>query len=140
VAYAAKRGTAAEDGSGANSPFAEATLASLEELGLEINFLFRRVRDQVLARTNRRQEPFLYGSLPSEPPFFKAVMPHYWHRGLPDPVDSCCWHSEKVLERCTNMPANSRHSARASAGREHAVLEPALVSPFNLSACGDCHD
>ena len=65
VAYAAKHGTAAEDGSGANSPFAEAMLASLEELGLEINFLFRRVRDQVLARTNRRQEPVLYGSLPT---------------------------------------------------------------------------
>ena len=46
VAYAAKHGTTAEDGSGANSPFAEALLANLEEPGLEIKFLFRRVRDQ----------------------------------------------------------------------------------------------
>jgi hypothetical protein len=30
---------------------------------LEINLLFRRVRDQVLARTNNGQEPFTHGSL-----------------------------------------------------------------------------
>jgi tetratricopeptide (TPR) repeat protein len=72
VAYAAKHGTVAEDGSGANSPFAEALLGHLEEPGLEINFLFRRVRDQVLTRTGRRQEPYLYGSLPSESLYFKV--------------------------------------------------------------------
>jgi tetratricopeptide (TPR) repeat protein len=73
VAYAAKHGTVAEDGNdGANSPFAEALLANLEEPGLEINFLFRKVRDQVLAKTARRQEPYLYGSLPSESLFFKS--------------------------------------------------------------------
>jgi tetratricopeptide (TPR) repeat protein len=75
VAYAAKHGTVAEDGAGANSPFAEAMLVNLEEPGLEINFLFRKVRDQVLAATNKRQEPFLYGSLPSESLFFKFAAP-----------------------------------------------------------------
>lgn len=75
VAYAAKHGTTAEDGSGTNSPFAEALLANLEEPGLKINFLFRRIRDQVLASTNRRQEPFLYGSLPSESLFFRPPAP-----------------------------------------------------------------
>ena len=66
VAYSAKHGTTAEDGSGANSPFAEALVANTEEPGLEINFLFRKVRDQVLAKAAKRQEPYLYGSLPSE--------------------------------------------------------------------------
>jgi tetratricopeptide (TPR) repeat protein len=75
VAYSAKHGTTAEDGRGGNSPFAEAMLANLEQPGLEINFLFRRVRDQVLASTNGRQEPFLYGSLPSESLFFKIAAP-----------------------------------------------------------------
>jgi tetratricopeptide (TPR) repeat protein len=75
VAYAAKHGTVAEDGAGANSPFAEAMLENLEEPGLEINYLFRKVRDQVLAATNKRQEPFLYGSLPSERLFFKFAAP-----------------------------------------------------------------
>ncbi len=73
VAYAAKHGNVAEDGAGKNSPFTEAILAHIEEPGLEINFLFRRVRDAVRAKTERRQEPFVYGSLGSEPLFFKTA-------------------------------------------------------------------
>jgi hypothetical protein len=38
-----------------------------------INLLFRRVRDQVLARTNNGQEPFTYGSLPGEEFYFKQA-------------------------------------------------------------------
>ena len=45
VAYAAKHGTTADDGTGKHSPFTEALLAHIEEPGLEINFLFRKVRD-----------------------------------------------------------------------------------------------
>lgn len=40
VAYSAKHGTLAQDGAGANSPFATALADYLEEPGLEINFLF----------------------------------------------------------------------------------------------------
>jgi hypothetical protein len=43
----------------------------IAEPGLEINLLFRKVRDDVLARTNRQQEPFTYGSLPAQQFFFK---------------------------------------------------------------------
>jgi hypothetical protein len=38
---------------------------------LEINKLFRGVRDDVLLATARRQEPFVYGSLPFEDFFFR---------------------------------------------------------------------
>jgi len=67
VAFAAKEGTTADDGSGKNSPFASALLANLKTRGLEISFLFRRVRDQVMSETGGRQEPFVYGSLSSVP-------------------------------------------------------------------------
>jgi hypothetical protein len=40
--------------------------------GVEIGKFFRLVRDDVLAATARRQEPFVYGSLPSEDFFFVA--------------------------------------------------------------------
>ena len=73
VAYAAKHGTTALDGDGANSPFTKALLGSLEVPNLEVNFLFRRVRDEVRASTQRQQEPFLYGSLGSEPLYFKST-------------------------------------------------------------------
>ena len=51
VAYAAKEGTVASDGAGRNSPYSEALLAHLEEPGLEVGLLFRKVRDAVLAST-----------------------------------------------------------------------------------------
>ena len=63
VAYAARDGTVADDGTGRNSPFTTALLRHMETPGLEINFLFRRVRDDVITATGRRQEPFVYGSL-----------------------------------------------------------------------------
>ncbi len=66
VAYSAKQGTLAEDGAGRNSPFASSLLAHIEQQNLEINFLLRTIRDDVLKATNRRQEPYTYGSLGAE--------------------------------------------------------------------------
>jgi tetratricopeptide (TPR) repeat protein len=72
VAYAAKGGEIALDGAGSNSPFVGALLKHLPTPGLEIGKLFRQVRDDVLAATSRKQEPFVYGSLPGED-FFVAT-------------------------------------------------------------------
>jgi len=71
VAYAAKHGQVALDGTNANSPFVTSLIKNLPTPGLEINLLFRKVRDEVLQETGRRQEPFTYGSLPSEAFYFK---------------------------------------------------------------------
>jgi TPR repeat protein len=73
VAFAAKEGTTAADGDGRNSPFATALLSNIEEPGLEIGLLFRRVRDEVLISTGGDQEPFLYGSLSSEGFYLKPA-------------------------------------------------------------------
>ena len=73
VAYAAKAGQVAHDGDDGNSPFMKALLKRLKQPGLEISMLFRFVRDDVLAATGRQQEPFVYGSLPSEPFYFRAA-------------------------------------------------------------------
>jgi uncharacterized caspase-like protein len=71
VAYAAKHGQTALDGASGNSPFVSALVRNLDTPGLEINLLFRKVRDDVLTATGKRQEPFTYGSLPSEPFYFR---------------------------------------------------------------------
>ena len=71
VAYAAKDGTVAADGEGGNSPFTAAILQHIETPGLEINFLFRNVRDDVVRATKREQQPFVYGSLSREAIFLK---------------------------------------------------------------------
>ena len=72
VAYSAKEGTVAADGEGRNSPYTTALLAHLEEPGLEVGLMFRKVRDAVLAATGGRQEPFVYGSLSSEGAYLAA--------------------------------------------------------------------
>jgi uncharacterized caspase-like protein len=65
VAYATKDGSTAEDGSGRNSPY---TAALLQHLDLEedIAIVLRRVRQAVLLATDKRQEPWEYGSLVGE--------------------------------------------------------------------------
>lgn len=63
VAYAARAGTTASDGTGSNSPFTAALMRNLLIPGLDIRLALGQVRDDVLAATSREQEPFVYGSL-----------------------------------------------------------------------------
>ena len=72
VAYAARDGQVAADGTGSNSPFTKAFLENVNKPGVEINMLFRRIRDDVFNSTGRTQEPFTYGSLPSENFYFSV--------------------------------------------------------------------
>lgn len=70
VVYAAKHGQVALDGTGANSPFAAALVKRMSVPGVEINKIFRLIRDDVMEATAGRQEPFTYGSLPGREDFF----------------------------------------------------------------------
>jgi len=70
VAYAAKAGEIALDGETGNSPFVTALIEQLRQPGVEVGFLFRRVRDNVLDLTNGTQEPYTYGSLPGREEFY----------------------------------------------------------------------
>ena len=63
IAFAAKAGSTAEDGSGRHSPFTTALLKHISEPGLDVRLAFGRVRDEVMRSTSNRQEPFVYGSL-----------------------------------------------------------------------------
>jgi len=70
VVYAAKQGEVALDGDGGNSPFAVAVTQRIATPGVEINKIFRLVRDDVMEATAGRQEPYTYGSLPGSEDFF----------------------------------------------------------------------
>jgi hypothetical protein len=72
IAYSARDGTTAKDGSGRNSPFTSALLKHIRTPGLEVRFLFANVRDDVMAATQREQQPFVYGSLSSEKIYLRA--------------------------------------------------------------------
>lgn len=71
IGFAAKGGTQAWDGTGRNSPYTSALLEYIEQPGLELNFLFRKVGSRVRQTTNQRQEPVTYGALPAEPIYLK---------------------------------------------------------------------
>jgi tetratricopeptide (TPR) repeat protein len=70
VVFAAKHGQTALDGEGANSPFAVALVQRIATPGVEINKIFRLVRDDVMEATAGRQEPYTYGSLPGKEDFY----------------------------------------------------------------------
>jgi hypothetical protein len=63
VAFAAKAGMTAADGDGAHSPFTTALLDNLAVPGLDLRIALGRVRDEVMKKTDNKQEPFVYGSL-----------------------------------------------------------------------------
>src|SRR5882762_7496986 len=66
VAYATAADAVANDGQGRNSPFTTALLKRLQEPGLEIGLMFRRVASDVDAQTGHRQHPEHTVSLLSE--------------------------------------------------------------------------
>ena len=70
VVYAAKAGTVAYDGKGANSPFALSFAQRILEPGVEIDKVLRFVRQDVISATGNMQVPFVYGSLPPEDFYF----------------------------------------------------------------------
>ena len=62
VAYAAKDGTTADDGKAArHSPFTAALLKRIVTPGLDVRRVFGYTSEDVLAATDRAQEPYLYG-------------------------------------------------------------------------------
>ncbi len=73
VFYAARDGSVALDGTGANSPFAAALVRHMDEDGVELGRFFRRVTSSVLAATGNHQEPFVYGRIPDEDFYFKPA-------------------------------------------------------------------
>jgi len=85
IAYAAKGGSTADDGSSGHSPFTTALLAHLTTPGLDVRQAFGEVRDDVLKATDNKQEPYVYGSLgggqmtlvsaPATPPAAAAATP-----------------------------------------------------------------
>jgi hypothetical protein len=98
VAYATKDGATADDGAGAHSPFTTALLSRIATPGIDISFVFRQVRDDVLAATGRQQQPHVYGTLGATPIYLNpdnmgaaaavaAAAPIAVPTGNPAPVD-----------------------------------------------------
>ena len=70
VVFAAKHGQEAFDGEDKNSPFAAALAKRIQTPNLDVRRLFDLVRDDVMSRTNGKQQPFSYGSLSGSQDFY----------------------------------------------------------------------
>ena len=86
VAYAAMGGTVALDGKGRNSPYTEALLAHLEEPGLELGLMFRKVSEAVRKTTGNSQQPVTYDNLPSAGIYLAGLPPPPKPDLAPDPA------------------------------------------------------
>ncbi len=75
IGFAAREGTTADDGDGDHSPYTQALLEHIEQPGLDVGFLFRKVRARVLDLTNGQQEPLRYGGLPSRATYLVGAAP-----------------------------------------------------------------
>ncbi|MGY8664315.1 caspase family protein [Bradyrhizobium sp. UFLA05-109] len=111
VAYAARDGTTALDGDGRNSPFTTALLHNIETPGVEVTFMFRNVRDDVMEATRNEQQPFVYGSL-SRRAIYLAGAP-------------------SAAEQEGTKQANAAPST-AAAPAPIAVIDPALVGTWEI--------
>jgi hypothetical protein len=76
IAYAAREGTVADDDPGRrHSPFTEALLKHVATQGIEVDYVFRLVRDDVVKTTSGQQTPHIYGTLGRERIYLKPLLP-----------------------------------------------------------------
>lgn len=123
IAYAAKAGSTAADGESANSPYTAALIKHLITPGLDVRLALGRVRDEVLRATNRRQEPFVYGSLGgAEVPLVAAPRTP----NIPAPADA----------GTTTVSAAAEAWDRIKETRDAAVLE-VFIARFGDTFFGD---
>jgi TPR repeat protein len=100
----------APEGDGRNSALAAALLKYLPEPDLEINFLFRNVRDAVRQSTQQKQTPYMYGQLSRERVFLNAVA------AVQQPTLAAAPPDPSAVQPCDELA-----SAPEDAGRNPAV-------------------
>jgi uncharacterized caspase-like protein len=121
VAFAARDGAVALDGTGTNSPFNIALRDNMVKPNVEIGLLFRQVRDDVLAATENQQEPATYGSLPGEPFYLTADASASAEPGLEELATA--WQRVVAADRTTLEKSAEAGDSRSIVGLALAKLD-----------------
>ncbi len=66
IGFATSPGEVAQDGAGNNSPFTTALLNNMDAKGLEVELMFKRVKQEVYDATAKEQEPWINSALRKE--------------------------------------------------------------------------
>ena len=122
VAYAARDGTTALDGDGRNSPFTAALLHNIEMPGVEVTFMFRNVRDDVMEVTRNEQQPFVYGSLSR-----RAI----YLTGQPSSAD------QVSTNQANATPADAGALSGVAPAPSSLAIDPALVGTWEIMVPSD---
>ena len=122
VAYAARDGTTALDGDGRNSPFSAALLHNIETPGVEVTFMLRNVRDDVMEVTRNEQQPFVYGSLSR-----RAI----YLTGQPSSAD------QVSTNQANATPADAGAPSRVAPAPSSLAIDPALVGTWEIMVPSD---
>ena len=122
VAYAARDGTTALDGDGRNSPFTAALLHNIETPGVEVTFMLRNVRDDVMEVTRNEQQPFVYGSLSR-----KAI----YLAGQPSSAD------QMAANQANATPVDASAPSRVAPAPSSLAIDPALVGTWEIMVPSD---
>jgi uncharacterized caspase-like protein len=155
IVYATRENDVADDGADGHSPFTTAFLQHLPEPGLEVNFLFRKIRSSVLRATNGGQDPAIYASLSDSQLFFvdpapaqaavpvAAAVPERVGPNEPSPslsADAQAWmavqgsKSDAVLEEYIRRFPDSVYASFARARLEELKRSKAAASKDRSSA------
>jgi len=124
VFFPTEPGRIADDGKGRNSPFAAALLKYLPQADLEINFVFRSVRDDVREATLQRQTPYMYGQLSQDRIYLNPVK-----QAAIVPADPA------LARRCDNLAAGLEDARTSTAGQGEAREDTRAAEA--ATACSD---
>ncbi|WP_271572230.1 caspase family protein [Bradyrhizobium sp. CCBAU 11386] len=124
VFFPTEPGRIAEEGKGRNSVFAAALLKYLPQADLEINFVFRNVRDDVREATQQRQTPYMYGQLSRDRIYLNPVKQAAVMQA--DPA---------VARRCDNLAAALEGARKDTAGQGDAREDTKAADA--VAACSD---
>lgn len=122
VAFAAKDGQVALDGTLDNSPYARALMDKMTQSGLEISLMFRQVRDAVLEETQNLQEPYTYGSLTGKPYYLVGGPEDQLEIASTDPAKS--WSKLQPDQEAQLLALANLGDARSMLGLAYIRLNP----------------
>lgn len=129
VFFATQPGKIAQEGQGRNSPMAAALLKYLPAPDLEVNFLFRNVRDEVRRITHQKQTPYMYGQLSGEKIFINQIA------GLGLASVSAPHADASAVQPCDRLAAAPED---ASKSRGLSGVKPDDIKPDDaVKACSD---
>ncbi len=129
--FAAEAGKTAAEIEGRNSPMTAALLKYASDPNLEINFLFRAVRDDVRKSTQNRQTPYMYGQLGRQ---------RFYLRGAP--AQQAALVPQRALGRDPNavLPCDEKATAPEDTERVKLVKGVRIENIDTREAYSACQD